>query len=335
LFWALGFLALVGALMGLYEYAVTPKQLMFQARVHKMDAVTAYFVNRNTAATFLGIGAVIWSALLSDKLRGLGLAGVKRTLLETDRDSRHEAQRLIALTLGLLAVIVALFLTKSRAGIAATLVGVVIVLAGTLSVNSGDKSRVSRLATVALSVGLVAALTAAYGDQFLARALGTDASSDLRWCFASDMIDAITERPLTGFGYGSLEYVYPAYRNPACMSLDMVLDRGHNGYLEWAMGLGLPSLAVPLAGIAYLVVVLTRGVTTRRSFRFIPAASLGALAVVVIHTAFDFSMQIPGVAAYTAAVLASGVVVSSPSAGMRRHRNRQQSILTPGKMTSA
>ena len=43
-------------------------------------------------------------------------------------------------------------------------------------------------------------------------------------------------RPLTGFGFGSLGYVFPACRSSGCMPLDW----GHNGYLEWAMGLGLP-----------------------------------------------------------------------------------------------
>jgi O-antigen ligase len=122
--------------------------------------------------------------------------------------------------------------------------------------------------------------------------------------------------------------VFPAYRSPGCMSLEMMLDRGHNGYLEWAMGLGLPSLAVLLAGILYLAVTLARGVATRRSLRLIPAASLGALAILTIHTAFDFSMQIPGVAAYAAAVLAAGVVVSLPDARTRRHRSRPPSGLT-------
>ncbi len=327
LFRALGFLALAGALLGLYEYAATPGQLMFQTRTHTMDAVTAYFVNRNTAATFLGIGAVIWCAQFADKLRVLGLGGVRRIFLQSDPDSRSEALRLIALTLCLLAVVVALFLTKSRAGIAATLVGVVVVLVGTLGAHSRDGGGVSRLAVVALSVGFVAAATIAYGDQFLARTFGADASQDPRWCFASDMVTAILERPLTGFGFGSLEYVYPAFRNPSCMSLALVLDRGHNGYLEWAMGLGLPSLVLLLAGILYLAVTLARGVATRRSFRLIPAASLGALAVVTIHTAFDFSMQIPGVATYAATVLAAGVVVSLPDARTRRHRSRQPSSL--------
>ncbi len=325
LFRALGFLALGGALVGLYEYAVAPEQLMFQPRTHPMDAVTAYFVNRNTAATFLGVGVVIWCAQLADKSRELGLGGVRRVFLQSDPDSRRQALRLIALTLCLLAVVVALFLTKSRAGIATTLVGVVVVLSGTLGSHSRDGGGVSRLAAVALSVGFVAAITTAYGDQFLARAFGADASRDPRWCFASDIVAAIGERPITGFGFGSLEYVYPAFRNPACMPLELALDRGHNGYLEWAMGLGLPSLAVLIAGIVYLAVTLARGVATRRSLRLIPAASLGALAVVAIHTAFDFSMQIPGVAAYAAAVLAAGMVVSLPDARIRRHRSRNPS----------
>ena len=98
------------------------------------------------------------------------------------------------------------------------------------------------------------------------------------------------------------------------------LDRGHGGYLEIAMGMGVAGPAVLLAGALCLAWLLIRGAWMRRSRRFIPAAALGSLLLVLMHSGFDFPMQVTGLAVYAAAVFASGVVQSRPPRVKRSQR---------------
>ena len=327
LLWTAAWLALCGALLGIYEYTMSPTQLLFQPRLHRMDAVTAYFVNRNTAATFLGVGAVVWAALLLGRIKKLGTSGLKRILLNSDRGSSRDVIHVTSLLLAFLAVTVALFLTKSRAGISASLAGLLVVtLSITQNQSHGAPIR-SRLLPAAIAASFVVAIALVYGSPLLFRLSTTDASDDLRWCFFSDMIAAIRDKPFTGFGYGTLEYVYPSYRNPSCMPLQLVLDRGHNGYLELAMGMGVASLTVLAAAAAYLMFTFKRGISLRRGMRFAPSAALGTLTVVILHTAFDFSLQILGIAVYTATIFAAGVVASK-AALLRRRQSHQPSKTT-------
>lgn len=311
-------LALIGALLGIYEFGIAPEKLLLQPRTHPMDGVTAFFVNRNTAATFLGLGAILWCALLLNRLKEVGPVGLKSMLFDNNTRHHRNVIQILTLTVCLLAVVVALFLTKSRAGISAAILGLVVTMFFHLRNRSSGKNITRRFAPIATSITVVLLVVVLYGGQYLSRVSGNDATKDLRWCFFSDMVAAIQTAPLTGTGYGSLQYVFPQYRNPACISLDLTLDRGHNGYLELAMGMGLPSLIVLLLGASYLTITLVSGAAARRRLRLAPAAALGTLALVTVHTGLDFSLQIPGIAVFTASILALGVAASCPAA--TRHR---------------
>jgi O-antigen ligase len=91
-----------------------------------------------------------------------------------------------------------------------------------------------------------------------------------------------------------------------------MLDRGHNGYLEIAMGMGVLSLVVVASAIYYFGRILLSGIVSRHRMRPLPAAALGSLVIAVLHTATDFSLQILGVACFLASILAAGVVASCP-----------------------
>jgi hypothetical protein len=59
-----------------------------------------------------------------------------------------------------------------------------------------------------------------------------------------------------------------------------------------------------------LIGAFIRGIRTRQRFRFMPIMGLSALILVSLHSLVDFSLQIPGVGVYFAAVLAAAVSVS-------------------------
>ena len=313
LFRTMAIIALVGAVLGLYEFSIAPGQLLFQPRKAQMSGVSAFFVNRNTAATFLGMGASLWYALLLQRLQKLGIAGLQGLLLRADGNAYRNAIPTFLAFLSFLIMIIALFLTKSRAGIAASLVGIFVTSVAML--QSEPKLHLGfwrRRSSIISSAVVVVALLGLYGSQFIGRLTDANFLMDGRWCFYKGLLAAIMERPFTGLGFGTLRYTYPAYRDPACFSLDLMLDRGHNGYLELAMGMGVLSLVVVAIAIYYLGRLLLIGIVSRHRMRPVPAAALGCLVIAVLHTATDFSLQILGVACFLAAILAAGVVASCP-----------------------
>jgi hypothetical protein len=74
--------------------------------------------------------------------------------------------------------------------------------------------------------------------------------------------------------------------------------------------MGLPFAVVVSFVFIYLVSVFTVGYHARQRFRIIPLIGMGILLLTILHSMVDFSLQIPGVAAYVAAALGAAVAIS-------------------------
>jgi O-antigen ligase len=143
-------------------------------------------------------------------------------------------------------------------------------------------------------------------------------TADHRWCVYDSTIAAIMDNPWFGTGFGTFEQVFSVYRNPEC-GISGIWDRAHNFFLEGYLGMGLPFAAISLVVIVYLGSVFLVGYRTRQRFRIIPLIGMGILILVVVHSMVDFSLQIPGVAAYVAATLGAATTIS-----LVRRRSRRE-----------
>jgi hypothetical protein len=92
--------------------------------------------------------------------------------------------------------------------------------------------------------------------------------------------------------------------------------------LEGYLGLGLPFAAVVLISLGYLLSLFLDGYQTRRRFRIVPVTGMGVLLLIVLHSMVDFSVQIPGVAAFVAAAIGAAVAIS-----LARKRSGRQSAV--------
>jgi O-antigen ligase len=126
----------------------------------------------------------------------------------------------------------------------------------------------------------------------------------------SSTIDAIKDNLIFGTGFGAFRDVFPVYRDSDCAGIFGVWDRAHNFFLEGWLGLGLPFVAALAIGYLALVGVFIRGIRIRRKFRCVPVMGLAALILASLHSIVDFSLQIPGVGVYFAAVISATATVS-------------------------
>lgn len=249
-----------------------------------VDSLTATYVNRNAAATLFGFGLLCALALLLSR-RAPGWPWV-----------------VVAVTGP------ALLLTQSRAGVAAALLGAVVLGGAVVAVRRPSARRLGRGLALAVLVGGVFAVAA--GEGVGTRLASTDLTDTDRAPVHAAVAAAIAERPWLGHGLGGFNRAFAAYR-PA--SLDQHWDKAHSSYLENAFDLGLPAAVLFYAVLAGLAGICGTGVLRRRRHRVYPALGLAALILAGAHGVVDFTLQMPANAAWLAVLAGIGVAQSSPT----------------------
>lgn len=296
-------------IVGLLQFLLTPDMLLLAPKRFYLESLTAVFVNRNTAATYIAMIMIFAAGLTVHSIRNAGFRDLIRFLIGApSRTTKPDAIRTLAYGAATALALVCLMLTQSRAGIGSALAGLFLMAA--ILANSPGESRhpesrrgvVTRRASLwrnltrsALALAAIVCIGLLFAGQAILRA-GAQGASDLRFCFLPSLVDMTRDNGILGTGFGTFRDVFPAYRNPAC-GMDGVLLQAHNFYLEGWISLGLPFVAAALLVIASLLFLLTQGVRSRRRYRWVPAAGLAVLILQLMHNSVDFSIQNPGVAA--------------------------------------
>lgn len=266
-------------------------------KVAYLGSATGTFINRNSFATFLAFGCVLaFAKLLADLQHALS----ERDPYEFDRPWLQVSLAAFAFA-ALSGTIVA---TQSRMGVAAALIGLLVVAA-----RSVPAARIARLAALVVAfvvlalVGLVVVLN---GGGLLERLLYTDQSWAERLELYRQVVDLIGIRPFTGFGGGSFQLAFQQVHQPP-VGIDRVWDKAHNSYLTLLSELGLiAGLLIPLMlmTIGWMLARAPGGTATER----LPVTvALAVLAVGASHSLVDFSLEIQAVTLWFVALLACGL----------------------------
>src|SRR5262249_32311102 len=107
----------------------------------------------------------------------------------------------------------------------------------------------------------------------------------------------ICQRPLTGFGLGTYETVYPEF---ASFDMGLIVDHAHNDWAEWTAEGGLLMLILMVA-----VAAATLPAAWRSGW------GLG-IHFVFLHALVDFPLQIPPIAALLITLLAALLISANP-----------------------
>jgi O-antigen ligase len=300
------------ALYGLSNFIAGNHYLLFYQRWAYLGDVTGTFVNRNTYATFAGLGLLTLTTLFVDTYR--------RTWRETDptlswlgrRQAAIAGWPAIYLVAGLVDAM-ALLQSHSRMGLAASVMGLLALLI-LLALSGQLRGRGSIAVIVLLALGLLYAS----GGGTLDRIAGGSESG--RPELMALTRSAIETAPLIGSGYGSFGSVFPMYRDITLVG-SANFDMAHSTYLELAMEIGIPAAAAMVLTLTWLALVALTGVFRRERDRSLPALGVAASVLVAVHSTLDFSLQIPGVQYIFAALLGMAVAQAFPTGDLTRAKS--------------
>lgn len=282
-------------------------------------SVSSTFVNRNSYATYAGLGALAASALV---LRYL------RRVVDDEKTHRTRLRELIEtvtsygwlLPLALMVLFVALLLSQSRMGLLAVMVATAVLLAGWIARLPRGSARNLGGVLLLLVVGLVSVNFVLSGGATADRLARLFDEGDMRFEAYPLVLEAIAERPWTGYGLGSFDTAFRAFRDA---SIPHLFSRAHSDYLELVMDVGWPAAIAMVMSFLLLLVAAWHASRVRTQYE-LALLAVAATVQIGVHSTVDFSMQIPAVV--YAYLLVALVGLGSPTvAGGRRDRGAPRS----------
>ena len=213
---------------------------------------------------------------------------------------------------GSVALLVALMLTTSRAGIASSVVGC-LTLASLLFVKHrrGGYGASRFIGLVIVSV-LVLVVLEMSGSAISTRLLTSDVETGGRFEVYRMTLPVISDNAWVGTGIGTFQDMFPVYRDDI-LERGLIWDKAHNDYLELFLGLGIPGGVIFLAVPVLLFAQVLRGYFSRRRDSIYCAIAVSASVIAALHAFLDFSMQIQAVAMAYSMLLALGIAQSRSS----------------------
>lgn len=266
--------------------------------------LTSTFVNRNSYATYAGIGLICSVGLFAKNLlREIDIEGQRRKTAHLFIEFLTGKGRY--LLIAILVVATALFLTESRAGVASSIVGL-----ATLGLIIALTRRIPRR-QLYLVLGLcVAALLVIFettGSGFVDRIADKGIHLENRSGVYRITQNAIDDSPVLGTGYGSFPDIFTIYRDGTVAGY---WYKAHNTYLENALELGIPAAVALFAAVALMGGRCLAGARYRQRDMIYPCLGVAVTVQVAVHSLLDFSLQIPAVAVTYAFVLGIGCAQS-------------------------
>lgn len=298
---------IVGVMIGIglaeAAYGLT-QSLVPSMGVLWVDSVQTYlgtargtFINRNNFAGFM---EMIWPLALG---MTLAMTGRVRSLKEALGSDRLNRQALMAL--GIIVLLLALIFTRSRAGIVSGAVGFLV-----FSILAKAEMKTVAGHTRWLLAGIVVLLcvyTVAIGvGPVMERFLTLRGDGNSRMDIWRDSLPVIREHPL-GIGLNNYENVFPVYNQS--LTADKTVVHAHNDYLQVLIETGWVGFSA-IAGALLIFLVKSARRIRRIDFQkdpirfFLGVGAFSGLVSMMVHSFFDFNLQIPANCLYFVVLIA-------------------------------
>lgn len=315
------------AVLAMISLTVLGDRFIWGEKDSYLGWATGTFINRNSFASFIGLGIICGIALLAD-LKARQSKHRSRDLLSDHTLERIWHWACIAL------LVTALIASGSRMGQFASLVGAATTA---LVMSVGAKLRARAEATAANAEAAADAeatadtpLTTAHRSPLRApllwsgvvvvgflglllfsgtgeRLIFSEADFGSRSALYKNALALVEARPLRGFGLDNFYFAFPLVHDPE-VSPAVIWDLAHNTYLTHWIELGVIAGSAPLIALLLAASRLGHAVVhgyERTQFAF--AMALGALILAAIHSLADFSFEIQANTALLVVILAIGL----------------------------
>lgn len=298
------------AFYGLTQYLSGWQKIFFYTKKFDLEEATGTYINRNHYAGFLEMILPLSLALLFfeyGKLRRMQSspgANIKQLM------TRQTLQRLALWLAVAVMLFAALLFSRSRMGIIAASVSLVVIfaLAG-ISRFHGKMGILLSAVFVALSIGLAiwigpGPIVGRFADVQQEFSKG----DQTRLSIWRDAQELVRQEPVFGTGLGTFPIAYTAVQTAFP---GQFVNHAHNDYLELAIDLGLPAALILFATI---FLILAR--TVRTFFyveglfeRSVALGCAGSILAILLHSVTDFNLYIPANAILFSVILGLAVTV--------------------------
>ncbi|WP_346911912.1 O-antigen ligase family protein [uncultured Roseibium sp.] len=293
------------AIYGILQLLLFPDWLFLEAKTYYKTSLTSVLVNRNSAATFLGMALIATVCLIRWEVRSGERSGFwEEPWLQLGYFAL--SRNLGLLIGGVFLQVLALGLTTSRGGLLSSTLGLCVAV---FLLDFRVLRR--RVSNRVVKWGILTLLAIFAFELFSGRTvhrLETDLSSARLCTYKSTLQAALLNLPF-GTGLGTFQDVFPSFRDPNCGVVG-IWDKAHNSYLENFLELGLAYILFLGIGCILLLRTLVRGYGERQEYRPFVAGGLAITVLVAVHALVDFSLQIPAVSAFYALLLSSSVTIA-------------------------
>ena len=161
----------------------------------------------------------------------------------------------------------------------------------------------------------------------------SDLQDWMRLAIIKDGVEMFWHKPILGWGLGTFTTVYPQFRS---FYTDLFVNAAHNDYMQVLVETGM----IGFAAVVWFILLLYRaGLRNSDGWNRSWSQTLGLSALVgctglLIHSAFDFNLQIPANACFFYFLCAvTTATASRPNAPLRKghyeQRDFQVTVLDP------
>lgn len=136
-----------------------------------------------------------------------------------------------------------------------------------------------------------------------------DASSEYRINNWKDSVNIVAAFPVFGTGLGTYGHIYPKYKTVPTQER---WDHAHNDYIEAAVELGIPGLAIALYVMGSFYLIMFRILTKRKSLysRLLGIGGMAGITGIMIHSLTDFNLRVGANGLYFAFLMGFTIAVS-------------------------
>lgn len=323
--------AMFQAILGLMQFGSSPSPVFYLGYEYGTGNAVGTYTSRNNFAGFLYLSLMLSLALFMATL-GRQTGRTQKGVSFRERMQYYataDGHRAFSYGVITLLLLLAIIFTRSRTGIALTLVGVLLVSA-VFSRRIGGGNTFGRTGViVSLAVGLAIAIGL---GTVLERFTVSDPLSTGRWIIFEGVFEGIGQFFPLGAGTGMFQQTFARFQDLS--QANYFINRAHNSYLEWIYNGGMVAVALILG---FLALYFARWFSLWKrddwgEFRYIQVGAGLGLLLMLLHETVDYNLFVPANMVYFAFL--AGVYLHpyrEPTAPRQRTKRKTESASAPAE----